>query len=63
MRIQHSTELMVNQLASKQAHSSEATLALVAKMRAQMSLEIKSDKPLAPENTIEAAEQLIDKEA
>ncbi|WP_196260677.1 hypothetical protein [Pelagibacterium limicola] len=61
MLIKHSSSVMVHQLALKEAQSPQTMLALVARMRAQMELDLVADIPEAPRNDIEAAEKLVDR--
>lgn len=61
MLVKHSSASIVHQLATKEAKSPLTRLALVAKMRAQMALDVAQDKPEAPNSDIEAAEHLFDK--
>lgn len=61
MLVQHSTAVIINQLAAKEAQSPETDLALIAKMRAQMALDALAEMPDAPKSDIEAAEHLLDK--
>lgn len=63
MLVKHSPAAIVHQLATKEAKSPLTRLALVAKLRAQMALDVAKDAPEAPNTDIEAAEYLIDKKA
>lgn len=63
MLVKHSPASIVHQLATKEAKSPQTLLALIAKMRAQMALDVAKDAPEAPHTDIEAAEHLLDKKA
>lgn len=63
MLVKHSSASIVHQLALGEARSPQTLLALVAKMRAQMALDVVKDAPQAPNSDIEAAEHLLDKKA
>lgn len=63
MLVRHSPAAIVHQLAVEEAKSSLTRLALVARLRAQMALEVAAETPQAPGNEIEAAEHLLDKTA
>lgn len=61
MLVKHSSASIIHQLAAGEARSPQTLLALVAKMRAQMALDVVKDAPEAPNSDIEAAEHLLDK--
>lgn len=63
MLIKHSPASIVHQLAKGEARSPQTMLALVAKMRSQMAIDIAADAHRAPRNEIEAAEGLVDRKA
>lgn len=63
MLVKHSPAAIVHQLATEEAKSPLTRLVLVAKLRAQMALDVAKDAPEAPNTDIEAAEYLIDKKA